>query len=178
MSTSTPMPRAAQGISTGKAQAWILTAALVTAIVYAFRRLIEPATPSTKKGASKAAALLGAGPTPPLEQWSISYGAAFMMLSILALGAPELAASLALMGVTGNLLANGITIAADLDGLEGSTPTTPTALNPPSAAPAATGAAAAVAGVAAAGANAAESTTTTAAGVATTVNVGIGGFGF
>lgn len=98
----------------------MLTAAILTAIIYAFRRAVEPTTnPTSSVASSKAAGLVGAGAPPSLGRWATSYAAAFLMLSILALGAPELAASLAMMAVVGNLLTNGITIATDLTRLEG-----------------------------------------------------------
>src|SRR5262249_40604539 len=75
----------------------------------------------------QASRLLGAGsPPPPLAQWAIAYGAGFLMLSILALGAPEVAASVAGLMVAGELLANGTSVVADLTSLEGGTTTTTT----------------------------------------------------
>ena len=65
------------------------------------------------------------GTPPSLEHWAISYTAAFLMLALVASAAPELAASLAAMAVIRNLLTNGVTIAADLSGLEGTTATAP-----------------------------------------------------
>lgn len=114
-----PAPRPGQGLGTGKAQGYILVCAVITAVIYTFRRLVEPTTGTSSTSSSKLAQLAGAGAPPSLEQWIVSYGTAFFMLAVLALAAPELAVSLALMGTIGNLLTNGTTIAADISGLEG-----------------------------------------------------------
>lgn len=127
---ATPAPRVTQGFSSTRAQQWILVAAILTGVIYGFRRVVEPASGSSSPSSGKLARLAGAGAPPDLEHWAVSYGAAFLMLSVLSLGAPELAASIAAMAVAGNLLANGTTIAADLAGLEG-TPLTTTAQSSP-----------------------------------------------
>jgi hypothetical protein len=87
-----PTPAVASGMTTSRAQSWV---------------------------ASPVKQLLGVGTPPSLERWTISYGVAFFMLSVLCLGAPELAASLAMIAVVGNVLANGQTIARDINTLEG-----------------------------------------------------------
>lgn len=117
-----PTPRPAQGFTSSRAQSWVLGSAMITALIYGFRRTVEGATPSTvQKG--KVNSLLGSGTPAPLNQWLIAYGAAYLMLAVLALGAPELAASLAMMAVIGNVITNGLTITGDLAALEaGGTP--------------------------------------------------------
>jgi hypothetical protein len=117
---SAPSPRPTQGFSSEHAQQWVLASAILLAVTYTFRRLIEPSVSAAPAKGSKASALLGAGsPPPPLGQWAVSFGAAFTILALMTLAAPELAASLALMAATGSLLTNGISVVADLDGLEG-----------------------------------------------------------
>ena len=115
-----PGPRPAQGFSSFRAQRWVMGAALVLAMTYAFRRLVENSVTSAPASGGKVASLLGTGkPPPPLGQWAIAYGAGFLMLSVLAMGAPEVAASLAMMVVVGSTLANGTTVVADIRQLEG-----------------------------------------------------------
>lgn len=163
--------RPAQGFTTAKAQSWVLVSAVLTAVIYAFRKMVEPSTPPSKK-TGKLASLVGAGQTPTTENWVISYGAAFMILSIVALGAPELAASLAIMALAGNLLTNGITLASDLTNLEGTV--TPTSTNEATIGAAtqqtATGAGAAVSGAAAGAAKAAGNTAAGAGVAASTID--------
>ncbi|HWD76348.1 MAG TPA: hypothetical protein VG371_14500 [Solirubrobacteraceae bacterium] len=120
LATSPGVGRPAQGFTTGRAQRWVLTAAILTAVIYAFRRTVEPAASTAPAKGGKAAALLGAGsPPPPLGQWAVAYATGFVFLSLLTLGAPELAASLAGMMVVGGLLTNGNSIATDISQLEG-----------------------------------------------------------
>lgn len=127
-----PTPRPARGFTTSRAQRWILTSAILTAVIYAFRRLVEPTTGAASPAKGGALARLAGAGTPPasVEHWAVGYSAAYLMLAILALVAPEAAASLAAITVLGNLLTNGTTIAADITGLEGSTPPPP---GPPAA---------------------------------------------
>ncbi|HET9721121.1 MAG TPA: hypothetical protein VFP55_13655 [Solirubrobacteraceae bacterium] len=115
--------RPARGFTTSRAQRWVLTAGLLTLIIYTFRRIVEPTTSAAPRGGS-AARLAGHGSPPPsLEHWAVSYGAAFLGLSILAMATPELAASIAALAVAGNLLSNGSAITSDITRLQGaSTP--------------------------------------------------------
>lgn len=119
MSVTAPSPRPAQGFSTERAQKWVLVSALLTAVIYGFRRTIEPAQTSSTPAKNKLAALAGSGSPPALGQWLVSYAVAFGFLAVIALGAPEFAASLAGVVVLGNLLNNGTTIVADLAGIGG-----------------------------------------------------------
>lgn len=116
MARSPAVGRSAQGFSTDRAQKWILAAALITGIVYAFRAVIEPSVSSSP---AKGSSLLGGSPPPPVGKWAVAYGAGFLMLSILALGAPEVAGSFAMLEIAGVLLTNGTSVIADLSGLEG-----------------------------------------------------------
>lgn len=119
MAASTPTPRPAKGFGTARAQKWVLTAALVTAIIYGFRRALEPSVQQAPARGGTAAKLTGAGSPPPaLGHWAVAYGAGFMMLSMLAIAAPEAAGSVAMLIVAGSLLTNGTAIVADIGNLE------------------------------------------------------------
>lgn len=115
--SSAPTFRPAQGFTSSRAQTWVLGSALITALIYGFRRTVEGISNTPQKG--KVASLLGSGAPAPLAQWAVAYGTAYLMLAVLALGAPELAASLAMMAVVGNVINNGISITTDIAGLEG-----------------------------------------------------------
>lgn len=114
-------PRRQGSFGRFRAQRWVLASAVITALIYAFRKAVEPAgaqtTPAKKH--SGLATLAGAGQPPSLEQWAVSYGVAFTMLAMLALALPEIAATIAAMMVAGNLLTNGMAIASDIGNLQG-----------------------------------------------------------
>lgn len=118
MVASPTVGRPAQGFTSQRAQRWVLAAALLSAMIYGFRRIIEPVSGNTTSSGTAAQKLAGTGTPPTLSHWAIAYGAGFLMLSVISLGAPELAASLAMLMVVGELLSNGTTIVADITGLE------------------------------------------------------------
>jgi hypothetical protein len=133
-----PAPRPASGFTPARAQSWILAAAVVIAVIYGVRRLVEPSLSSAPAKGGTAATLAGAGSPPPtLAHWLVAYGAGFGMLALLALAAPELAGSLALLAAAGSLLTNGTSLVADITGLEQLTPkpvaAAPASLSPPAA---------------------------------------------
>jgi hypothetical protein len=140
--------RPAQGFSAARAQKWILAAALISALTYGFRLIIEPTVTTAPARGGKAATLAGAGsPPPPLSHWAVSYGAGFLMLSIVSLAAPEVAASIAMLMAAGTFLSHGTSIVADITGLQntpvaanaaGTPAGTPTAVAPKSTAVAST----------------------------------------
>lgn len=113
MPTAPTSPRPAQGFSTQRAQKWVLASALITALVYGIRRITgdTAAAPGLKNVA-------GIGQPTTLAHWAVSYGIAYTMLALLAVAAPEAAASLAMLTLLGNLLANGKGLASDLKSLE------------------------------------------------------------
>jgi len=116
--TATPLGPA-HGFTSEKAQGWVLTAAIVTAVIYAFRRVIEPSVSSAPAKGSKASRVLGAGSPPaPVGQWAIAYGAAFLMLALVAEVSPETAGSLAILVTLTTLLTNGPAIVADIKSVE------------------------------------------------------------
>lgn len=132
-----PTPRPAQGFSTHRANEWIIVTAIVTALAYTFRRLVSP-TQAATGGGHTAARLVGAGPPPPLEQWAVAYTGAFFGLALLAVAAPEVAATLALMMAVGELIANGTAIASELQGLQGAQPAGVISVHPATPVPAPT----------------------------------------
>jgi hypothetical protein len=124
--SSPSVGRPAHGFTTGRAQKWVLTAAILVAVMYAFRRIVEPSVTTAPARGGTAAKITGAGSPPPaLGQWAVSYGVGFLLLSVIALGAPELAASVAMLMVAGSFLTNGTSLIADISGLEGKTPNSP-----------------------------------------------------
>lgn len=124
--TSPGVGRPARGFTSQKAQTWVLAAAIVIAVTYTFRRLIEPGMTTAPAKGTTAHKLAGAGsPPPPLGQWAVAYGAGFTFLALMTVAAPELAASLAMLATAGTLLTNGTSIVADLAGLEGSSSSFP-----------------------------------------------------
>lgn len=128
--------RPAQGFGTARAQKWVLTAAILSAVMYGFRRIIEGANGNTTSKGTATQKLIGTGTPPTLSHWAVAYGAGFMLLSFLSLGAPEVAASIAMLMVLGEVLTNGTTITADIAGLEGNSATAITAPQPTSTTPA------------------------------------------
>lgn len=120
--TAPGVGRPARGFTSNQAQKWVLAAAIVIAMTYTFRKLIEPGMTAAPAKGSTAHKLAGAGsPPPPLGQWAVAYGAGFTFLALMTVAAPELAASLAMLATAGSLLTNGTSIVADLAGLEGKT---------------------------------------------------------
>jgi hypothetical protein len=123
MAAQAPAPRPAQAFSSARAQRWVMAAAIVVAMTYTLRRIVEPAMTTAPARGTQAARLAGHGSPPPsLQRWAVAYGGGFMMLALVAFPAPEVAASLAMLLVVGTLLTNGTAIAADLNTLGGATP--------------------------------------------------------
>jgi len=108
--------------TTARAQRWIIAAALITAMTYAFRRMVEgplAETSGQQNHGSTLSRFVGSGSPPvPLAHWALAYGAGFLGLSLLALGAPELAGALAVLEIAGTVLTNGSAIATDLNLLQ------------------------------------------------------------
>lgn len=117
-----------------QAQKWILASAVVLAVIYGFRRLVETAAPSQPSG--PISSLIGTGAPPPAMQWAVSYAVAMFGLSLLALAAPEVAGGLAMMTVAGALLTNGTAVSRDVAALKGK----PVGSSAPTPIPAGTGA--------------------------------------
>lgn len=120
--------RPAAGFGTQRAQKWVLAAAILSAVMYGFRRIVEPSVSEAPARGGKVAKITGAGSPPPsLSHWAISYGAGFFLLSVLSFGAPEVAASIAMLMVAGTGLTNGTAILTDINSLEGASSSTATA---------------------------------------------------
>lgn len=103
--------------STSRANKWVLTSALLTAIVYLVRHLVEGET-SPAPATNTARQFLGQGSPPSFGQWAIAYGTGYTMLALLATAEPELAAGLAMFGLAVVFLESGGQLATDLQGLE------------------------------------------------------------
>lgn len=114
------LPRPAKGFTGPRAQKWVLTSALVTALIYTVRHLVEGDT-SPAPASNAARQFLGQGSPPSFGQWAIAYGTAFLGLSLLAVAAPEVAASLAMFTLVVTFLESGGQLANDLKALEGGT---------------------------------------------------------
>lgn len=91
------------------AERWVTISALTVAGVYAYRRLIEPSgPPATLKK------LVGVGELPPLGAWATAWGFTFLVVSVIAEAAPGLGGAFAILIMTGDLLANGSSVFADV----------------------------------------------------------------
>lgn len=88
-------------VTTSQAQTAVSTSAFVVAAVFAYRKLVEPAS-------SKPAA--------PTSHFILGFGFAFIALSLIAQGAPELGAMMAILVATGDALANGKPLLDDVTG--------------------------------------------------------------
>jgi hypothetical protein len=100
------------------AQRAVSVAAVIVGMVYAYRRLVEGAGATGPHVASKGAAkqLLGQGPPPPLSQWIVAYGFAFLVISVMAQAAPRVGGTFALLLALGTVLTQGQQLAADVNG--------------------------------------------------------------
>ena len=101
-------------MSKSSAQSAVSVSAMVVAAIFAYRKLTET-TSST--------------PAPSVGHFVLGFGFTYIVLSILAEGAPELGGMFAILVATGDLLANGKPLIADFNaGLKRTqTPTTLTA---------------------------------------------------
>lgn len=93
------------------------TSAVIVGIVYAYRRLVEPAGQTAPHVATKNAVkqLAGQGGPPPLEHFIVGYGFAFLVMSLLAQADPDLGGSFAVLVAVATVLAQGQQIAADVN---------------------------------------------------------------
>ena len=114
---ATALPRPSKGFTPAKAQKWVMTAALVTAIVYVVRHLTEPEA-ARSPATSAARQFLGQGSPPNLAQWLIAYSVGFLSLSLLTVAAPELAAAFAMFYLGTVFLESGGQLATDLRNIE------------------------------------------------------------
>ena len=109
--------RPAKGFTSARAEKWVMTSAIITAIVYVVRHLVEGES-SPEPATSAARAFLGQGSPPSISQWLIAYATGFLSLSILAALAPEIAASAAMFVVFATFIESGGQLATDLKNLE------------------------------------------------------------
>jgi hypothetical protein len=113
-------PRPAKGFTSARAEKWVMASALITAIVYLVRHLVEGES-SPEPATSAARAFLGQGSPPSVGQWLIAYATGFLGLAILAALAPEIAASAAMFVVFATFIESGGQLATDLQKLESGT---------------------------------------------------------
>lgn len=104
------------------AERWVIISALTVAAVYAYRRLVEPASSGSIKNVA------GAGNPVPLGQFATAWGVTFFIISLVATASPPLGGSFAILVMTGDLLANTGAVTKDINGhLTGVAATTKTA---------------------------------------------------
>lgn len=93
----------------------ILTAALLTAGVWGYRKLFEPHIGEGKTPTSELKALSGAEATPATAgQFAVGWGFVFLTLSLVNESSPDLAGSGAMLISVGYLLANGTAVFNDI----------------------------------------------------------------
>jgi hypothetical protein len=96
------------------AERWVITSALITAAIYAYRRLTEPtASPTTAKN------LIGQGAPPPLGTWATAWGFMYLGISIMAQAAPGVGGGFAILVATADFLSNGPALFSDVGKQEG-----------------------------------------------------------
>jgi hypothetical protein len=88
-------------MTSDQAQSAVSGAAVMVAGVYAYRRLVEPATKT---------------PPAPIAHFVIGFGVTFIVLALLAQSAPALGGMMAILIAVGDLLVNGTTLTRDLTG--------------------------------------------------------------
>lgn len=97
-------------MSKDSAQSAVSISAFVVAAIFAYRKLTETSTST---------------PAPSVGHFVLGFGFTYVILSILADGAPELGGMLAVLVATGDLLTNGKPLVADLNtGLKNTQTTT------------------------------------------------------
>jgi hypothetical protein len=99
------------------AQEAVSTSAFIVAGVYFYRKFTENgSTNQASQLNSKTAVkqLAGVGGVPPMSHFLVGWGAAFIVLSLLAQVAPTFGGSLAILLATADLLTNGIQITRDI----------------------------------------------------------------
>lgn len=92
-----------------QAQNAVSLSAFTVASVFAYRKLVEPATQSKT--------------TPAVGHFVIGFGFTYIVLSLLAQAAPEIGGMFAILVATGDVLANGNGLLKDLTGALGAAKT-------------------------------------------------------
>lgn len=95
----------------------ITSSALIVAGIYIYRRMTEG---SGAPSGSKAAQLLGRGSPPSVGTFVTAWGAAFLVISIMATASPGLGGSFAILAATADVLSNGQQIFGDVNAKLGS----------------------------------------------------------
>lgn len=108
-------------MSRDSAERAVITSALVVAIIYAYRRLQEPA----QSGAT-VKRLAGVGAPVNFSAWATAWGTVFFMLSIVSEFAPGPAGAFAILTAVSDTMVNGTQLFSDLGQQTTPTPTTST----------------------------------------------------
>ena len=109
-------------MTTQGAEKAITTSALMVAGVYIYRRLTEGSGTAT---GTKTAQLLGQGSPPSVGTFITAWGAAYLIMAIMATASPGLGGGFAILAATGDLLSNGQQIFADINTKLSATKTSP-----------------------------------------------------
>lgn len=91
----------------------VVVSAVTVAGIYAYRKLIEPAVPAT--GKHGIASLVGVGAPAPLGRFIVGYGVSFFVISLMATADPNFGGWMAILLMTAALLANGMSLSADVN---------------------------------------------------------------
>lgn len=97
------------------AEGTVMASSLVVLVLWGYRKLIEPATVNPKANEPALRQIIGAEPRPANSaQFAVAFGFVYLSLSILAMGAPELASAFAVLVATGYVLTNGASVFTDV----------------------------------------------------------------
>lgn len=99
------------------AEGAVVTSSIVVGMLYAYRKLVEPTAGALAPGSESEALkrIIGLEPKPaPVAEFAVAYGFTFMTLSIVALAAPAVAGSMAILIAVGDVLANGASVFTDI----------------------------------------------------------------
>ena len=103
----------------------VTVSALLVGGIWAYRKVIEPATSQAGKNTASSSQLLkviGAEPTPAnAAQFAVGFGFTYMTLATVATFAPDVAGWLAILVAAGDLLINGASVFTDISSQVGET---------------------------------------------------------
>jgi hypothetical protein len=102
----------------GGAETAVLTSAVVVGGIWAFRKVVEPATVQSSRASNPSQAVLkviGAEPRPAnTAQFAVAFGFVYVTLSTVATFAPDVAGSMAILVAVGELITNGAAVFTDI----------------------------------------------------------------
>lgn len=100
-------------MNSSQAEQAVTVSALLVAGIYTYRRLAEGSGHPT---GGKVAQLLGSGSPPSVGTFITAWGAAFLVISMMAAASPPLGGTFALLVAAGDLLNNLQQVSADING--------------------------------------------------------------